>query len=464
VRTRFVEKLGEVDADKDGAVTVDEFAQTVPALNVGITVEEARAVFSLLDVMKATYKHMLQCTCLFTHVISTRAPYVCNGFEGLRMCVCLFLVFGFRSKRAVLGAVAKPYSHRGARGYTLMRACIQHRQIMGDGKLNTEELLVALNADVANPAAAAAAPDLLSTQSEALVRTPSVESRSMLLVQEALLAKGAGLMAGLREMDSNNDGEISSREFCKAVNRLEGIDVTQTETAALYKHLVATRPLDSNQPAKTTLTIDAMGALFGQVPTSDHIEADQRDACATVIVIAPETAPATATTAASVEQQPHMQPASVASKPATPAATPAATPTTATDKAQIPAATLPTLLIAAPAAEVVKVEKGVAVDVAVGFAGVTNVAGVTDVAGVMDDAVAVAVGVAAEGRVPAPLSEALAPSDLLKTVQKAVRLRGTSIAATFKAQVSKRATKYRALLLKMTYKDKGSYESSPPCI
>ena len=27
----------------------------------------------------------------------------------------------------------------------------------------------------------------------------------------------------------------------------------------------------------------------------------------------------------------------------------------------------------------------------------------------------------------------------------------------------KRATKYRALLRKMTYKDKGSYKSSPPC-
>jgi len=27
----------------------------------------------------------------------------------------------------------------------------------------------------------------------------------------------------------------------------------------------------------------------------------------------------------------------------------------------------------------------------------------------------------------------------------------------------KRATNYRALLLKMTYKDKGSYEFSPPC-
>jgi len=29
--------------------------------------------------------------------------------------------------------------------------------------------------------------------------------------------------------------------------------------------------------------------------------------------------------------------------------------------------------------------------------------------------------------------------------------------------VNKRATKYRSLLQKMTYKDKGSYESSPPC-
>ena len=28
----------------------------------------------------------------------------------------------------------------------------------------------------------------------------------------------------------------------------------------------------------------------------------------------------------------------------------------------------------------------------------------------------------------------------------------------------KRATKFRSLLQNMTYKDKGSYESSPPCI
>jgi len=30
--------------------------------------------------------------------------------------------------------------------------------------------------------------------------------------------------------------------------------------------------------------------------------------------------------------------------------------------------------------------------------------------------------------------------------------------------IHKRATKYTSLLRKMTYKDKGSYESSPPCI
>jgi len=36
---------------------------------------------------------------------------------------------------------------------------------------------------------------------------------------------------------------------------------------------------------------------------------------------------------------------------------------------------------------------------------------------------------------------------------------------SFKLQIifHKRATKYRSLLRKMTYKDKGSYESSPPC-
>ena len=40
------------------------------------------------------------------------------------------------------------------------------------------------------------------------------------------------------------------------------------------------------------------------------------------------------------------------------------------------------------------------------------------------------------------------------------------LVASSKLQIifHKRAAKYRALLRKMTYKDKGSYESSPPCI
>ena len=44
-------------------------------------------------------------------------------------------------------------------------------------------------------------------------------------------------------------------------------------------------------------------------------------------------------------------------------------------------------------------------------------------------------------------------------VKGAVPLQGGELQIVF----HKRATKYRALLLKMTYKDKGSYESSPPC-
>ena len=40
------------------------------------------------------------------------------------------------------------------------------------------------------------------------------------------------------------------------------------------------------------------------------------------------------------------------------------------------------------------------------------------------------------------------------------------LTGSFKLQIifHKRATKYRSLLRKITYKDKGSYESSPPCM
>ena len=92
----------------------------------------------------------------------------------------------------------------------------------------------------------------------------------MALVQSALRAKGAGLISALREMDTNGDGDISSREFCRAVNRLEGIDVTQQETMELYKYLLAGRPAPAGSAqAKAHLTIAEMVKLFdGDTPAA----------------------------------------------------------------------------------------------------------------------------------------------------------------------------------------------------
>ena len=185
-------KLAEVDADKDGAVTEAEFCVAVPALDVGISADEAKAVFSLLD-------------------------------------------------------------------------------IMGDGKLKADELLMALNVDVAGASTPGAVPDVLAAKQAdaAPVGTPSSEERSMKLVQEALAAKGAGLVAALREMDRNNDGVITSREFCRAVNRLQGVDVTQEDASALFQHLLASRPADASKPQTTSLTIDETVALFAPAAAAD---------------------------------------------------------------------------------------------------------------------------------------------------------------------------------------------------
>jgi Ca2+-binding EF-hand superfamily protein len=193
-KAAFVAKLGEADSDMDGAVTRDEFAAAVPAVGelfaVGISADEARELFGLLD-------------------------------------------------------------------------------IMGDGALKTAELLVALDADGVggDAASSAAAPPDQHPETE---RTPSGEARAMALVQSALRAKGAGLISALREMDANGDGNISSREFCRAVNRLEGIDVTQQEAMALYKYLLAGRPgAAGSAQAKAHLTIPEMVTLFdGDTPAA----------------------------------------------------------------------------------------------------------------------------------------------------------------------------------------------------
>jgi len=58
--------------------------------------------------------------------------------------------------------------------------------------------------------------------------------------------------------------------------------------------------------------------------------------------------------------------------------------------------------------------------------------------------------------------------DFLENHRDSCRKKGTGwrrLIGSLKLQIifHKRATKYRSLLHKMTYKDKGSYESSPPC-
>jgi len=148
------------------------------------------------------------------------------------------------------------------------RALFGLLDIMGDGALKTAELLVALDADgVGGDAAssAAAPPD----QHPETAHTPSGEARAMALVQSALRAKGAGLISALREMDTNGDGNISSREFCRAVNRLEGIDVTQQEAMELYKYLLGRPVAAGSAQAKAHLTIAEMVTLFdGDTPAA----------------------------------------------------------------------------------------------------------------------------------------------------------------------------------------------------
>jgi hypothetical protein len=61
------------------------------------------------------------------------------------------------------------------------------------------------------------------------------------MCQDALRSKGVGLIALQREMDANGDGNISSREFRAAVNRVKGLNVTEQEVMDVYHHLLDQR-------------------------------------------------------------------------------------------------------------------------------------------------------------------------------------------------------------------------------
>jgi hypothetical protein len=98
--------------------------------------------------------------------------------------------------------------------------------IMSDGNLKIDELLEALNADVASAPAPGRAQEVLAAPPDAppapVARTLSQAERSMKLVQDALVAKGAGLIAALREM-----GE--ERRDSQEVRRTDGQTDRETD-------------------------------------------------------------------------------------------------------------------------------------------------------------------------------------------------------------------------------------------
>ena len=219
--------------------------------------------------------------------------------------------------------------------------------LMGEGKLRTEELLVALKPDVDG---AAPAPDFLSNAAGATPPAntsglpantsdppantsdqpppsaePCAELRSMAIVQEALRAKGDGLASALRAMDNNGDGEISSREFCRAVSRLDNVDVAHEEASALYKHLLAQRPqAESGKALSAKLTIDEAVRLFAQPAAA--LAAAEAAMAQTPATQRTSAAEASSAPAAATDKPGPLQPAQPAAEPRAeqPVAAPAA--------------------------------------------------------------------------------------------------------------------------------------------
>jgi Ca2+-binding EF-hand superfamily protein len=82
-------------------------------------------------------------------------------------------------------------------------------------------------------------------------------AKSLDAIKAALVGKGEGLLQALKALDSNNDGKISSREFCRAVVKMPSVELMQADAALLYASLV-TAAKDGGEGTLTIAEVEAV--------------------------------------------------------------------------------------------------------------------------------------------------------------------------------------------------------------
>jgi hypothetical protein len=92
-------------------------------------------------------------------------------------------------------------------------------------------------------------------------------AKSLDAIKAALVGKGEGLLQALKAMDSNNDGKISSREFCRAVVKMPGVELMQADAALLYASLVTA----AKDGGEGTLTIGEVEAVLVDPDTASKL-------------------------------------------------------------------------------------------------------------------------------------------------------------------------------------------------
>ena len=92
-------------------------------------------------------------------------------------------------------------------------------------------------------------------------------AKSLDAIKAALVGKGEGLLQALKAMDSNNDGKISSREFCRAIVKMPGVELMQADAALLYASLVTA----AKDGGEGTLTIGEVEAVLVDPDTASKL-------------------------------------------------------------------------------------------------------------------------------------------------------------------------------------------------